>query len=149
MKILSVLLALPILASTAFAQAAPASRNPALVTVRVVGLHNDRSEVMLSVFNQADGFPGKEEKALKNQNLKIEGGVAVATLELAPGEYAIGVAHDENSNGRFDTNLLGIPKEGAGASNDAKGFMGPPKYKDAKLKLASGARTLEIKIAYR
>jgi uncharacterized protein (DUF2141 family) len=27
---------------------------------------------------------------------------------------------------------MGIPKEAYAASNDAKGFMGPPKYKDAK-----------------
>jgi uncharacterized protein (DUF2141 family) len=27
---------------------------------------------------------------------------------------------------------MGIPKEAYTASNDAKGFMGPPKYKDAK-----------------
>mgnify|MGYP005997300017 FL=1 len=32
----------------------------------------------------------------------------------------------------MDTNFLGIPKEPIGMSNNAKGFMGPPKYKDAK-----------------
>jgi uncharacterized protein (DUF2141 family) len=32
----------------------------------------------------------------------------------------------------MDTNFLGIPKKPIGMSNDAKAFMGPPKYKDAK-----------------
>jgi uncharacterized protein (DUF2141 family) len=35
---------------------------------------------------------------------------------------------DENSNGKLDTNFIGMPREGAGASNDAKGHMGPPKF---------------------
>lgn len=145
--LLAGLMALSMLASTALAQSD--SGNPSLVTVRIVGFHNDRGQVLLSIFNQGDGFPGKEEKAYKNQHLKIEGGAAVTNLELAPGEYAIVAAHDENANGVFDTNFLGIPKEASGVSNDAKSLMGPPKFKDAKLKFASGGRTVEIKIAYR
>ena len=29
-------------------------------------------------------------------------------------------------------NMMGIPSEDYAASNNAKGFMGPPSYKDAK-----------------
>ena len=35
----------------------------------------------------------------------------------------------------MDTNFLGIPKEPIGTSNNATGFMGPPKFKNAKLKV--------------
>ena len=45
--------------------------------------------------------------------------------------------HDENANGKIDRNFVGIPKEGYGTSNDAKGFMGPPKYEDAKFELTA------------
>jgi len=41
------------------------------------------------------------------------------------GKYAVSVFHDENSNGKLDTNFLGIPREGVGASNNAKGHFGP------------------------
>jgi uncharacterized protein (DUF2141 family) len=47
----------------------------------------------------------------------------------------------------MDTNLLGIPKEGVGASNDARGHFGPPKYEDAKFKLA-GNLTIKIIMTY-
>ena len=33
--------------------------------------------------------------------------------------------------------FFGIPKEAYGCSNNAKGFMGPPKYEDAKFMLTS------------
>ena len=45
----------------------------------------------------------------------------------------------------MDTNFLGIPKEPIGISNNAKGFMGPPKYKDAKFELKHD-KTLKINI---
>jgi len=44
---------------------------------------------------------------------------------VAPGRYAVSVFHDENSNGKMDTNFIGIPREGVGASNNAKGHLGP------------------------
>jgi uncharacterized protein (DUF2141 family) len=49
------------------------------------------------------------------------------------GYYALAVIHDENANYEFDLGFLGIPIEGVSASNGAKGFFGPPKWKDAKI----------------
>jgi uncharacterized protein (DUF2141 family) len=34
--------------------------------------------------------------------------------DIKPGKYAIAVIHDENCNGKLDTNMFGIPKEGYG-----------------------------------
>jgi uncharacterized protein (DUF2141 family) len=42
---------------------------------------------------------------------------------VAPNTYAVSVFHDENSNGKLDTNFMGIPREGVGASNGAR-FQG-------------------------
>ena len=39
---------------------------------------------------------------------------------------------------------MGIPKEAYTASNDAKGFMGPPKYKDSKFKINKDSK-IDIK----
>jgi uncharacterized protein (DUF2141 family) len=67
---------------------------------------------------------------------------------LRPGTYAISVFHDENSNGKLDTNFLGIPKEGVGASNDAKGHFGPPKFADAAFQFPGGHLELKIAMTY-
>jgi uncharacterized protein (DUF2141 family) len=50
---------------------------------------------------------------------------------VASERYAVSVFHDENSNGKLDRNLLGIPREGVGASNNAVGHFGPLKFDDA------------------
>jgi uncharacterized protein (DUF2141 family) len=38
----------------------------------------------------------------------------VLSFHIKPGKYAIAVIHDENCNGKLDTNMFGIPKEGYG-----------------------------------
>ncbi|MBZ0108020.1 MAG: DUF2141 domain-containing protein [Candidatus Scalindua rubra] len=52
-------------------------------------------------------------------------------LDILPGKYALAVIHDENVNGKLDTNWLGIPKEGYGFSNDVKGVLGAPAFSAA------------------
>tara|TARA_B100000886_G_scaffold220580_1_gene153295 strand:- start:61 stop:495 length:435 start_codon:yes stop_codon:yes gene_type:complete len=47
---------------------------------------------------------------------------------ISPGKYAIQFFHDENENQKMDFNLIGIPKEKFGSSNDVKPIFGPPKF---------------------
>ena len=47
---------------------------------------------------------------------------------IFPGKYAIQFFHDENKNQKMDFNLIGIPKEKFGSSNDVKQILGPPKF---------------------
>lgn len=56
-----------------------------------------------------------------NQNYKIK---------LKPGKYAVAVYHDENGNRKLDRNFTGIPREEYGFSNDARGVMSAPDFKD-------------------
>ncbi len=51
--------------------------------------------------------------------------------DIPPGTYALAVIHDENMNGKLDTNWLGVPKEGYGFSNDVKAVRGAPSFSDA------------------
>lgn len=60
------------------------------------------------------------------------------------GTYAIALFCDENHNGKFDTNFLGIPKEAYGFSNNPKVF-GKPDFDDAKFELEESIK-LVIKV---
>ena len=42
---------------------------------------------------------------------------------IFPGKYAIQFFHDENENQKMDFNLIGIPKEKFGSSNDVKPIL--------------------------
>jgi uncharacterized protein (DUF2141 family) len=79
----------------------------------------------------------------------IAGMQSVVFTNLEPGRYAVIVIHDENDNGKLDTNFFGVPTEGFGFSNNAEGFLGPPSFKEAAVTLDQADRTVEIALGYR
>jgi uncharacterized protein (DUF2141 family) len=119
------------------------------ITVTVTGIRSNDGKIMLAMWDQSAGFPTKSRKAMRVHYGTIS--AKKSTIRLvgyAPGTYAISVFHDENSNGELDTNFIGMPKEGVGASNNPKARMGPPKFKDAKFELAADDLGKPIKLAY-
>src|SRR5262249_5102737 len=118
-----------------------------VIRVDVVSLHSSQGDVKCALFNSAVGFPDDSSRAVKLTSAKIEGNKASCSFaDGAPGGYAVSVYHDEKSNGKLDRNFIGVQREGVGASNDAKGSMGPPHFDDAKFTYAGGARALTINI---
>jgi uncharacterized protein (DUF2141 family) len=129
--------------------AAPAAAAPGKLVVTVTGLHSDGGQLLLRLYAGPDGYPTDGAKAVRQIRQRIAGGQATLELTgLAAGSYAIGCVHDENGNGKLDTNLLGIPKEGVCASNDAKGRMGPPRWEDARFSLGPDGAALVIHVRY-
>jgi uncharacterized protein (DUF2141 family) len=122
---------------------------PNTIHVEVVGLHSDKGQVLCALYSSRDGFPKQSEKALARVSSGIAQKQAVCEFSgIAPGTYAISVFHDENSNGKLDTKFMGIPREGVGASNNAKGHFGPPKFEVAAFPFTGGRFELKITINY-
>ena len=120
-----------------------------LIQVEIGGLRNDKGQVLCALYSSADGFPKKGDKALAHAKSPISNGHAICEFpEVTAGNYAVSVFHDENSNGKLDTNFMGIPREGVGASNNAKGHLGPPKFDAAAFRFAGGLLELKITINY-
>jgi uncharacterized protein (DUF2141 family) len=86
--------------------------------------------VACALFESPDGFPDEYLRAATNiMVIKIRKAQARCDFEdIPPGTYAIAVIHDENTNGRLDTNVFGVPTEGYGFSKDAKGLIGVPSF---------------------
>ena len=117
--------------------------------MEVTGLHNDKGEVLCALFSSAIGFPKKADKAVAHARSGISHRHAFCEFPgIVSGTYAISVFHDENSNGKMDTNFIGIPREGIGASNDVRGHFGPPKFDAAAFHFSGGQLNLKIKINY-
>jgi uncharacterized protein (DUF2141 family) len=118
--------------------------------VEVSGLRNEQGDVGCLLFSRADGYPESYEKALKEVHVAIKGSSVVCAFSpLAPGTYAVIVLHDENLNGKMDKNLLGIPREGYGASNNVRHAFTPPKFDEASFAVAAGQpKTIQIEIRY-
>jgi uncharacterized protein (DUF2141 family) len=117
------------------------------LTVTINNVKSNKGIVNVCVFNQANGFPEKTNLAIKCVNINATKGTMQISIEgIMPGKYAIAAHHDENKDGKFNTNFMGIPVEAAGASNGAKGRMGPPKFVDAVLVIDKNKTELSITI---
>lgn len=120
-----------------------------IVKVDIGGFRNDRGQVFCALYSSSDGFPKNGKKAVARIDSEISNKHAVCEFsDIAPGTYAVSVFHDENSNGKLDTNFMGIPCEGVGASNGAKGHFGPPKFGAAAFHFSGGRLDLKITITY-
>ncbi len=63
--------------------------------------------------------------------------------DLPAGRYALSLFHDENGNGKLDSNVAGIPIERYGFSRDARGRMGAPDFDAAAIEL-QGDTTITV-----
>lgn len=92
------------------------------VTIEITDLKNSKGQVLLMLLDE-------NKKEIKGVSGTIKNNKCMIVLEnLKPARYAFQYFHDENSNNSLDKNLVGIPKEGFGFSNNAKGSFGPPPF---------------------
>jgi len=102
------------------------------LTVQVTNIKGNSGSIGLLLFNQSEGFPSDHSKAIGRTFIPVAQAAKGYTFSgLKPGSYAVAVVHDANNNGKMDTGMFGIPKEGYGVSNDAVRTLGPPLFTDA------------------
>lgn len=65
--------------------------------------------------------------------------------DLPPGSYAVMVMHDENDNGKLDSNFMGMPIEGYGFSNNPN-VMRKPTFEEARFELGAEGGTIAIRL---
>jgi uncharacterized protein (DUF2141 family) len=103
------------------------------IHVKILNIKNSSGTVACALFESPEGFPTAFLRMATNvMIIKIKKDQARCDFEdIPPGNYAMAVIHDENMNGELDANWLGIPTEGYGFSNDAKGLVGAPPFSAA------------------
>jgi uncharacterized protein (DUF2141 family) len=120
------------------------------IHVKVLNIRNSMGNVACALFESSVGFP--EEYLTSATNIiviKVRHREARCDFaDIAPGTYALAVVHDENMNGKLDTNWLGIPTEGYGFSNDATAFLGSPSFSAASFLYNGQNLDLTISLHY-
>ena len=107
----------------------PSQNNSGKIIIFVKGFKSNTGTARILIFSgkEKKSYPSKQKNAYGKYIVPIKNKKVTFTFENLPyGEYAISVHHDEDNNGKINTNWIGIPSEGLGASNDAKGNFGPP-----------------------
>lgn len=115
------------------------------LSVRVERVKTDRGPVICDLFNAADGFPGPS--PIIGGSLRVEASAEPVCVwqRLPAGDYAVSVIQDENANGSLDTNVLGVPLEGYGVSNNVVPSTTAPRWSDARLTI-DGTQSITITV---
>lgn len=118
------------------------------LTVQVTNIQGSSGTIRMALFAQENGFPD-EERAIALRVIRISAGTGLAEFAGLPaGTYGIALYHDANGNEKLDTNLLGLPAEGYGFSNNARGALGPPRFRAASFPVSSQNTTHIILMRY-
>ncbi len=119
------------------------------LTVAINGLKNQKGQICLSLFSQSEGFPGKSDRAVAVQCVQTsEASLGVTFKNLNPGNYAVALFHDVNADGKLNTGLFGIPKEGFGFSRNPRVRTRAPRFDEAALALSSANNNIQIRLKY-
>ncbi len=140
---ISIIVFIILLASITYAQSGR-------IVAEIGVFRNTKGTARISLFNQSIGFPSEHKYCLTSKSIKLDTTViAVEFDSLTFGDYALSVLHDENENGKIDTNIFGIPKEGYGVSNNVNPKMRAPNFKEAVFKLGKVEKKLKVALYYR
>ncbi len=113
------------------------------LTVRIDNIHEVKGEMQLGLYNNAGDFP-KKDKQYKLVIRKVTDKVFLYTFHGLPaGEYALAVFQDVNTDGKINRNLVGIPKEPYGFSNNIKPRLSAPPFEKTKF-LLDADKTVNI-----
>ena len=120
------------------------------IHVEVLNIKNSTGAVACALFESAEGFPTEFLGFATNiMMIRVRAEKARCDFEdIPPGTYALAVIHDENKDGKLATNWLGVPTEGYGFSNDAKGVLRAPSFDAASFSYDGQTLNLTITLNY-
>lgn len=119
----------------------------AVISVSVSNVESAEGTIDCALFSSETGFPMDASEAVGIRHDARPGTVECRFENLSAGTYAVAVSHDENGNGKTDTNFVGIPKESWGVSNNVRPKMRAPKFDEAAFALKAGqVLAIEVKI---
>ena len=118
------------------------------IQIVVVGLRSNSGRLVCTLFDSPDGFP-RDDSAARTMSVPIAAHSGTCNFPVTKrGQYAAVVFHDENADGKFNSNWLGLPKEGYGFSNDASISWRPPNFEEAGFAFDGGSKRITVHIRY-
>ena len=130
------------------AATAPNAAQAGEVVIEVTNVRSSDGLIRIALYTDPSTFPDRSGVHL-GQVVPAEAGTTrVVFPDIVPGMYAIAMTHDEDGDGEFDTNLLGVPREGWGFSRNAMGLFGPPDFFDAAFSVTNEPTFQRLRVRY-
>lgn len=106
-----------------------------LLSINISNVKPKTGTIRIALYNNSSDWL-KENKEFKIVTIVADKSeMKVDVLGLPTGEYAVTMYQDENSNGKCDKSLFGIPNERIGFSNNITPKLFKPTYKECKISI--------------
>lgn len=126
------------------ASAQPAAAGPNVLRVEVSGVTSSRGHVRLDVCTRSE-FLG--DYCRYSGSAPAKPGVTIVEVkDLPPGIYAVQCYDDRNDNEKVDRNIIGLPTEAVGFSNNAPVPFSGPSFKEAAFTYVGGEQTIALRL---
>ena len=114
------------------------------LSIRLSGLEEIKGEVLVVVYDSATGM--KNHQAFKTDIKAVtEKNMLIHFTDVPEGEYAVMVYQDLDGNKKLNRNLIGIPNEPYGFSNNPS-LMGPPRFEQLRFQQTKLGQVLNISL---
>ncbi len=122
------------------------NQNPQL-TIQIDNIEAVKGDIRIGVFNASDKFL-KQGYTFKTYKVAVTDTTQTIIIDDLPkGEYAFIMYHDKNGDGKMNRNLIGIPKEAFGFSNNVRPKLSKPTFEACKFVLEDKLE-LHIRLGY-
>lgn len=117
------------------------------LTLHVSNIKEKKGTIIVSVFDNINDFL-KEGREFYKQVVQVKDSFILFTFRKIPkGRYAIALFHDLNGDSKCNKNLIGLPKEGFGFSNNYIPIYRPPKFDEVQFEIKENHKE-EIKLLH-
>jgi uncharacterized protein (DUF2141 family) len=117
------------------------------VTIIIENLQNKKGTLYIGWYSEKQNFR-KPDKAVFNKKVAVmnASNKPVEFNDVPEGTYAVAVFLDENDNGKIDTNVIGIPKEKYGFSNNKFPLTRAANFNEAAFMVNEQNNTINIRL---
>lgn len=106
---------------------------PHTLEVHIQGIESNTGVIRIAFYDSKEVHLDEEKIAFFHEEHVYKRGEMHIKIQLPAGDYSVAVYHDVNEDKSLNKNIIGIPKEPYGFSNNAMGSFGPPSFNQAMI----------------
>lgn len=115
--------------------------------VYVDNVKKAKGTIWIGIYESEDDFLDREKARLVYLKITEKGRAYLDIPDLTVGkEYALGIFHDENDNGEFDLNWLGLPAEPWAFSGLPKTRLRLPYFTEVSFRFNAGQEQQRVRL---
>ena len=115
------------------------------VLVDVSGAKPGHGQILATLFKGEAAWM-KSPAAEKRAPVDGQGRAQIDFGDHPAGTYGVSIVYDEDMDGELDLNLVGIPTEAFGFSNNAEALIGVPGWEKVQFPVADDGTTIKIRL---